>query len=1159
MNADLPERFRGSRPSGSQQSDQHLAFNSGLDISLNMDVRRYVHAQEKIPESAEPGEWLSFGEVPGYNEIALAPDVEVSLMPNKQSGKWKKIEKYLKAHYALLREDAVTPLRDAVDKFRKNPGMSDDFTTSVYEKVHIIGFTFSQLGMAARIQFSTARSGRRILWQASKRLVSGTLVALSPVDDHFETKTVIALVAARSLQGVQCNPPEIDIFFSRPEDTQVDPQQEWTMVEAKTGYYEAYRHTLRAVQKLSQEGFPLSQHICSLSQDIEPPAYLTANPMMDLTPATAEGQDSFYGEHDVINQWPSAAQSGLDETQWEALNQILTKSLAIVQGPPGTGKTHVSKVALEILCGYMKEEDPPIIIAAQTNHALDQLLSHVAVFEPRYVRLGGRSTNVEVKKRALYEIRKMERLPPIPKGLFGKASNNWTQQANELIKTLEPLHKTPSEPHSTETLYQNGIMSEKQYQSLGTGAARWISSDGSESDPLKLWLGERGLQPFKVDYVQDTYGFDMEDADEDLEFEQVREHEAEHGVNDEEDADLLKGSWCCVQESWTGCGSHVETDLEKAADLLNSEEDIWKVPMALRGPIYAVMQTRLKAVLLKKVRELAISYDKNLKDLKIGKWERDAIFLQRAKIVGMTTTGLSKYRPLLASLKPKVILIEEAAEVIEAPVTVACMESVEHLILVGDHQQLQGHCSVHELENEPYYLNVSLFERLVNNKIPFKTLLRQRRMDPAFRKLISGIYPNLQDHASVIDRQSHDWGMSNVKSFFLSHDWSEYKDSTMSTYNEEEAVFVAGFYRYLVQNGVPPSAVTILTFYNGQRKRLLKEIRKHKELAAIYNDVKTVDSYQGEENFIVLLSLTRSNTEGKIGFLEIDNRVCVALSRAKFGFYIFGNSHLLAERSLLWNTVVRIMLGTKRLSTQFPLYCQRHKHTTVIRYPDDWTGIDGGCHMPCRQKLECGHGCQLKCHPFPHEKIECRERCERKLECPHPCQKLCHEPCACNCDAFQAAERQKWDPHPRFGSIDVRNDAGEGGYRMDRAQRPAESDPWATGKYLAGQKPYSRIGNDLYLPEQSRNDLRTQTSGTRREPPPGMPPHLPLGMPMATTRQPQRFGKQYRSSYSTNSFLPGPMMSRISPEQQAHSRNTWSSFAKGGVKQDDERRETSTS
>ena len=57
--------------------------------------------------------------------------------------------------------------------------------------------------------------------------------------------------------------------------------------------------------------------------------------------------------------------------------------------------------------------------------------------------------------------------------------------------------------------------------------------------------------------------------------------------------------------------------------------------------------------------------------------------------------------------------------------------------------------------------------------------------------------------------------------------------------------------------------------------------------------VTTVDNYQGEENDIIILSLVRNNHQDQIGFLKASNRVCVALSRAKQGLYIFGNAECL--------------------------------------------------------------------------------------------------------------------------------------------------------------------------------------------------------------------------------------------------------------------------
>jgi helicase required for RNAi-mediated heterochromatin assembly 1 len=67
--------------------------------------------------------------------------------------------------------------------------------------------------------------------------------------------------------------------------------------------------------------------------------------------------------------------------------------------------------------------------------------------------------------------------------------------------------------------------------------------------------------------------------------------------------------------------------------------------------------------------------------------------------------------------------------------------------------------------------------------------------------------------------------------------------------------------------------------------------------------VTVVDNFQGEENKIILLSLVRSNAEERIGFLATENRVCVALSRARDGFFIVGNMDILAARNPLWVAV----------------------------------------------------------------------------------------------------------------------------------------------------------------------------------------------------------------------------------------------------------------
>ena len=870
----------------------------------------------------------------------------------------------------------------------------------------------------------------------------------------------------------------------------------------------------------------------------------------------------------ILEDWPSTPEENLDETQWAAMRQILTKRLAIIQGPPGTGKTYVSKMALEVLIENRKAGDPPIIVAAQTNHALDQLLGHVANFEPEYIRLGGQSNKPEVKMRALYEVRQRDRLPMPPGGMLGKAKKQMDFLALEMRDTLSPLDKNQTNgPFSASTLSALGVLNQAQANSLEAGAARWVTAGNSGSEnEVSLWLG-KALIPFQVLYKQDNIGFSEEEVD--LEHEQVTELQAEMGVTDDEDIENLKGAWCTVDDNFT-VARPSGTTLRSAQAALSSTIDLWRIKDNLRGPIYSILQASAKANILTKFKEQAKRYEILVRDLRIGKWERDAQYLERANIIGMTTTGLSKYRPLISSLMPKIILIEEAAEVIEAPITAACVESLEHLILVGDHQQLQGHCNVKELGVEPYNLNVSMFERLVRNNMPFKTLLRQRRMDPEFRRLLRPIYPQLQDHPDVVGRPPLPVGLGNLKSFFFNHEYPEFKDGQLSSFNDREAEFIAGFYHYLIQNSANPTGITILTFYNGQRKRILSHLKGRPQIAHHYAKVVTVDSYQGEENGIVILSLVRNNEHGEIGFLKVENRVCVALSRAQHGFYIFGNRRLLAASSPLWFKVIEIMGNNpNRMGDKFPIVCKKHGRQTFITYPGDWRCCDGGCDLKCTENLPCGHPCPLKCHSYPHDTMTCQQPCGKVLLCSHKCAKVCSEtPCFCSCEQRAKTVQTSREEPPDAGQSSGKHELGLG----SGDARSAWTHPTSVAEVQHGMAFHKKEvrGNNSQnskgaLPFPNKSSSTSNVSqiafyGNEAT----TEPCTALAMKRPTT-QPgvsQDRHSQTTSGHSlyTPSTSPDPALGfgkgrQVSPEKQTQMLACWTSFAAGGVKEDDSQRE----
>ncbi|KAL2628683.1 hypothetical protein R1flu_013369 [Riccia fluitans] len=317
-------------------------------------------------------------------------------------------------------------------------------------------------------------------------------------------------------------------------------------------------------------------------------------------------------------------------------------------------------------------------------------------------------------------------------------------------------------------------------------------------------------------------------------------------------------------------------------------------------------------------------------------------------------------------------------------------------------------------------------------------------MRPSFARLVKSLYPKFKDHESV---KKYD-NIKGINSNLLFFDHTAEENSTTvdgSKINTAEAKLVVELVLYLLKQDVYSSKnIVILTMYKGQLmeiRRILKErasaslsqkylehMNKMQEnLTRVEDDdnseegeivqeeatgnitnllprVSSVDDFQGEESDIIILSLVRSNDiqtnegEGNIGFLKTSNRICVALTRAKKGMYIFGNATLLAKKSDLWNNVISTLQKDNALDTKLELCCQNHPDTkTVIRKAEDFRLVsDGGCSRPCEVQLECGHGCPRRCHLGYHDEVVCPHPCAKTYEsCRHTCSQVYHGSSEC--------------------------------------------------------------------------------------------------------------------------------------------------------------------
>ena len=189
---------------------------------------------------------------------------------------------------------------------------------------------------------------------------------------------------------------------------------------------------------------------------------------------------------------------------------------------------------------------------------------------------------------------------------------------------------------------------------------------------MAIWLGDEKLEA-KLRISPEDFGIEFEETD--LEFEQIKEIEAENKILDEEeDFETLQGERINFSEKWTGRKAIGVTETTIKAEL--QKVDFYDIPDEYRGPVYHHLQQRVKDAMREKFREKAAQYAKASRDAKIGRFELDYNYLKDARIVGMTTSGLAKYRGLVQSVEPKVVLIEEAAETLESYVSVSCFPSL---------------------------------------------------------------------------------------------------------------------------------------------------------------------------------------------------------------------------------------------------------------------------------------------------------------------------------------------------------------------------------------------------------------------------------------------------------------------------------------------------
>ena len=394
--------------------------------------------------------------------------------------------------------------------------------------------------------------------------------------------------------------------------------------------------------------------------------------------------------------------------------------------------------------------------------------------------------------------------------------------------------------------------------------------------------------------------------------------------------------------------------------------DLFQMTKEEREISYASWVEATKIDIQSKVIDVIFAHGDTKAELDKIRGEADLRSLRDADVIGVTTGGLANNFDMLRKLESKVVLCEEAGEVLEGHMLTALLPSVEHAILIGDHLQLPPRIQNYDLsreseEGKKYSLDVSLFERLVRPEngmgrpVPFSILEVQRRMHPSISQLIrETLYPQLKDDQVVygyppvagmikrlfwLDHRGHESHASGSDTMSTSDNGS------ISTYwNQYEIDATIALVDHLMRQGVYRGTdIAVLTPYLGQLNKLrdtfgdafniiLGDRDQHDLQSAGFNSLympgakpealrlATIDNFQGEEAKVVVISLVRSNAENRCGFLRTENRINVLLSRARHGMYIIGNSET-SRNVPMWDAVIRILqrngnFGTSHLDFQ---------------------------------------------------------------------------------------------------------------------------------------------------------------------------------------------------------------------------------------------------
>jgi superfamily I DNA and/or RNA helicase len=274
-------------------------------------------------------------------------------------------------------------------------------------------------------------------------------------------------------------------------------------------------------------------------------------------------------------------------------------------------------------------------------------------------------------------------------------------------------------------------------------------------------------------------------------------------------------------------------------------------------------------------RGLLFKEVRNIRDeiKKLQAYNEEKLFVDASVILG-TPVGL--YDARINHLKFQTLVMDEAGQCIE-PLAWCIFPLAEKYVLAGDHLQLPPTV----LSNEAARLgfNESVLEKAIASAKNIFLLDTQYRMRASIAGFSSGYF-----YEGLLKTAAH---LANTGAYHIT-----FIDTAGSGYSEERGSDgtslqnpgeLAIVQKLMEAEQLEPLHTAFISPYAGQ-------VAMAKELLPKEMRISTIDSFQGQEKEIIILSLVRSNDDGDIGFLKDYRRMNVAITRAKEQLFVIGDS-----------------------------------------------------------------------------------------------------------------------------------------------------------------------------------------------------------------------------------------------------------------------------